>query len=618
MSIYEKNLQTIQKQDMELYQAVIAYGNPSSNILKDDVIADTVSAKNGSLITRIEKDGQTVYLNSQYNPEREAAKYIEQYRLVLDYSVMYFVGFGNGMIARELLVNMKEHVQFAFYEPSPNLFLNTIQNYDISDLIENKRIRITVKDLNDKEYVARWGSLVTEENYQICLFDALPKYRQLFKTACEQTEEVYRYFINMNRINVVTEAHFGKREATNDIQNMKYLVNCNCEEDFQSCFPTDKIVILVGAGPSLEKNIHVLKKAKNRAFIIAVDTVLGYLLDCEVYPDLVVSCDPGKSLKHFNREKAETIPLAMNSALNTKVVEKMSVGKLIFITSENPYYDGLFQLADRHMYSLSGGGSVSTIAFALALAWGFRRLVLVGQDLALSADKVHVGNVGYDHGRLEGEQIPVEGYYGETVYTSQDYKQYLDWYNIVIENNPDMEVINATEGGARIRGAKNMSLQEVLDTFCIEEFDFEKVIREKEPTFSGEKWNLCINKWKESVHNLTELGYKLVKGIRLAETAQKTVRKGNYSAKEVQRMQSEIDEILEECDKAEEIYFIACMIAQEQEDVLGDIYLADEDSDAEYCRILEKLANYMKSMEKAVEEIKDMFLQMIESVLKEA
>lgn len=263
------------------------------------------------------------------------------------------------------------------------------------------------------------------------------------------------------------------------------------------------------------------------------------------------------------------------------------------------------------MYSLSGGGSVATIAFALALSWGFRRLVFVGQDLALSADKVHVGNMGYDRGRLEGEQIPVEGYYGDTVYTSPDYKHYLDWYNIVIENNLDIEIINSTEGGAKIRGAKNMPLREVLDTYCTEEFDFEKAILEQPPTFSGKKWEQCIVAWKESINNLTEIGYKLVKGIRLAETAVKTVRKGNYSAKNIQKMQADIDRILEECDAADEIYFIACVVTKEQENVLEDIYLAEENNDDEYCRILEKLIDYMKSMETAVQEVKEMFIGLV-------
>lgn len=615
MDIYEKNLEAIRLKDQRLYQAIM-----DAAYEQGDITVEAEDARNGMPIIKVVQEDTAVYMNSQYDPEKEAVKFVGQYQNVLDYSVMYFVGFGNPYAIKQLLGTLGEHVTLVFYEPSVAIFLHMIHQFDITDIARDTRVIIYVKGLNAAEYVSEWSQLITYENYRVCIFDALPKYRKLFSEDYKNLEEVYNYLVQMTMVNVETSAHFAKDEVRNDIYNMRHLDNCNCEEDFEGMLPVDKPVILVAAGPSLEKNVMLLKEAKGKALIIAVDTIFRYLFERDIRPDLVVSSDPRKSLRLFAGAKVAQIPLAMESSLNYKVVDfiaNIAQQKILFVTSENPYYNTMFQLAGKNMYSLSAGGSVSTLAFALAIAWGFRRLVLIGQDLALAPNKVHAGNSGRQHGRLEGEQIPVEGYYGDTVYTSPDYKHYLDWYNLVVENNKDLEVINATEGGANIRGTIKMSLREVIDTYCNEEFDFERAIKDVPPSFSPGQKSLYVNRWRESVENLTELGYQLVKGARLAEKGIKTIKKGRYSAKEIQKIQDEINAILEDCESKDEIYFVDCMVAEKEKDILGDIYKAEASNDDEYCRILQKLKQYMNSMESAIDEVKGLFEEIIAEVSNE-
>ena len=58
-------------------------------------------------------------------------------------------------------------------------------------------------------------------------------------------------------------------------------------------------IILVSAGPSLNKNIMELKKAKNKAFIVATDTAVKPLLKAGIEPDLMVMVD-GEKPKRLN------------------------------------------------------------------------------------------------------------------------------------------------------------------------------------------------------------------------------------------------------------------------------------------------------------------------------
>lgn len=609
MDIYEKNLEVIRLKDQRLYQAIMdeAYE-------QDDIIVEVENARNGMPIIKVVQEDTAVYMNSQYDPEKEAVKFVGQYQNVLDYSVMFFMGFGNPYAVKQLLGTLGEHVTLVFYESSIAIFLHTIRQYDVTDIINDDRVELFVKGLNTEQYIGEWSELITYENYRVCIFDALPKYRKLFPENCKEVEEIYHHLVQMMANNVETIAHFAKDRVRNDIYNMRHLDNCNCEEDFEDALPVDIPAIIVAAGPSLEKNVMLLKEAKGKAFIIAVDTIFKYLIERDIIPDLVVSVDPRKAMRLFEGAETAGVVLAMESCLNYRAVDLMAQQKVIFITSENAYYNMMFQLVGKHMYSLASGGSVSTMAFALAITWGFRRLVLVGQDLALAPDKVHAGNVGNQHGRLQGEQIPVEGYYGDTVYTSLDYKNYLDWYNVVVANNENLEVINATEGGADIRATVKMPLREVIDTYCTEEFDFERAIKDMPPSFPPEQKHLYVDKWKESVDILTELGYQLVKGARLADKGIKIIRKGRYSAKEIQKIQNDIDTILEYCESKDEIYFVDCMVAEKEKDILGDLYKAEVDNDEEYCRILEKLKSYMNSMESAIDEVKGLFQEIIAEV----
>ena len=75
--------------------------------------------------------------------------------------------------------------------------------------------------------------------------------------------------------------------------------------------------IVVAAGPSLNKNIKELKKAKGKALIIIVDTAIKPLLNAGIVPDMFFIVDALKPVELVEIEGADTIPLVttLNAAL---------------------------------------------------------------------------------------------------------------------------------------------------------------------------------------------------------------------------------------------------------------------------------------------------------------
>lgn len=606
---FEKNMKALKAQDELLYEAICEYDST-----QPQYCPEIVQAKDGTEITKIVKDGKEWFLNSQYRPLQEATTFVEQYSQVIDYSFMVFLGFGNGMLARQLHQSMGEHVVLLFFEPSVEIFLHTMQHYDISDLFAAENLFITVEELNKEKVPEILTAHIQFDTYRNAIYDALPKYRQLFPEKNLWLEDFYRQGVMNVRVYLDTQQAFGKSFAINNIQNMKHLLNCNYRDDFKDVFPHDIPAVVVAAGPSLEKNIEVLKKMKGKALIVAVDTALRYLTEQGMKPDLGITVDAEKPIRLFDTEKIRELTLVIDSGSNYRAADLLSRHKLIFSGGNYVYYKKVFKINRRNFEFLKNGGSVATVAFSLLREWGVQRIILVGQDLALAPDKVHAGNDDVDLHKLDSDKIAIEGYYGNIVYTTWDYDAYRKWFEEVIEEEDCPEVINATEGGARIKGAIQMPLQKVLDTYCTREFDFEKAIEDVPIVFTEKDRPQLLALWEESVKNLGKLKRNFKEGIRLVEEEIRLITRKHYSKGNMRDIHRRLDKIFKECDSYMEIQLVDSMIAAEEEKILDDLYEMKESNDEEHCRLLEKLKKYLASMLEATDEVKELYVSVINQV----
>lgn len=606
---FEKNINVLQTKEKELCQRILEYVPTEPEYCPEQVLA-----KDGTEITQITVNGKVWYLNSQYRPLKEAETFVEQYSSVMDYSVMVFLGLGNGIIARELRKSLGNHVNILFYEPSVEIFLHTLRNYDISDLLADENVIIIVGNLNEEKISEALMDNINFENYKLAIYDALPKYRQLFPEQYHWLEDGYREAVYNIIIYLNTRQGLGRSMAVNTIRNMKHLLNCNYRDDFNGVFPKDIPAVVVAAGPSLEKNIHVLKQMKGKAFIIAVDTALRYLAEQNLRPDLAITVDAEKPIRLFESEDVRNMQLVIDSGANYQAADLLSGHKLIFSGGNYAYYQKVFQIAGRKFGFLKNGGSVATMAFSLLWEWGFERIVLVGQDLALAPDKVHAGNDDVDLYKLDGDKIAIEGYYGDTVYTTWDYDAYRRWLEEKIAEKDCPEVINATEGGAKIAGALHIPLQEVMDTYCRKEFDFEKAIQNVAPTFEAKDRTPLLEMWRQSVRDLEHLKYGFEEGIQLVDAEIQLIHQGNYARSDMEDIHNRIDNVLKECDSYIEIQLVDSMVASEEERILDDLYEMEESNDEEHCRLLEKLKKYMVSMSEAAEEARGLFQTVIDEI----
>lgn len=255
--------------------------------------------------------------------------------------------------------------------------------------------------------------------------------------------------------------------------------------------------ILVGAGPSLDKNLDQLREIQGRALICAAHTTVMPLVQAGIFPDLVAIIE-GQDLRHYFNDleglnRMTLVPVAQSHPAHLDV----GFERLMTMTMANGAAADWMQKA-YGLTPLATGPSVACISFSLLYALGCDPLVLVGMDCALTDNRSHCsGSIQgatrlvetTDDGRGKFEEKAtnttgewniqeVEAYGGHgTVLTRTVFSTYRNWLEGGAQTwGIDRTLINATEGGARIGGFQELSLAEVKDRYCRHEFSAQEII----------------------------------------------------------------------------------------------------------------------------------------------
>ncbi|MCM1157885.1 MAG: DUF115 domain-containing protein [Bacteroidales bacterium] len=526
-----------------------------------DIAVNVILAKDGTEILEICANGNVYRMNSLYRPEAEAEKFAKQYENMEKESILVVFGYGNGIFPRAIMETCGEAAKVIFYEPEEAVLRSIKDLREIDNVLGERGYLVTSgKPREGKPYypVSEFPRLLEELidyfNQEKVQYTALPKYREIFPEQYDYFAERINYQIRRNRANAATARLMGHDAVVNNIKNLRYIAKSYCGDSFCGVFPEDMAAIIVSAGPSLEKNVHLLKQAKGHAFIVCVDSAVKYLLERDIVPDILVSVDPCKPTALFDDERINGIPVVGGTDMNYRILEMLPESKIIFGSGENTYIQSLYEAAGHKLEQLESGGSVATLAFSLCRYWGFKCIILTGQDLALKGQQMYVGREKELVAR--GFLLETEDIYGNTVYTLREYIAYLRWFEQSVAAHPEIRVIDATEGGAKIEGTEIMTLKEALAGQAEVEFDFGACLDRVEPAFSLSRRETVWQRIQDSKQNLYRLKEKLKEGISLAGQGLKLAEKGVNSSREYSSINQQIQEICEFYNALEEDFFI--------------------------------------------------------------
>lgn len=415
-------------------------------------------------IAKIKINNKWIYIGSKYNVKYDIDKFLYNFKDKKDDKKYKFIvfGFGSGEHIKELRKKFKKSY-IAVFEPNPDIFEyaeNCSFVKDDNKIVLYKCIEDNIKEFCKSEFFDEFSIK------SIKIFD--------FSIYCKLYNLVFIKVITKIRDNITnciafsnTKRNFSERFFTAIMKNIPYICESSLFSDYINLYK-NKPAIIVSAGPSLDKNVDLLKGIEKNFVIITGGRPLKGLVDKKIEPSLVVSVDSEDINYELMKGCIENteLPLLYFEITNENILHNYSGPKII-----SPNASFIKKLINKETITLDAHGSVAHSMVSAAVYMGCDPIILIGQDCAYTDDSAHSKYLEDRHDDEKFDDVKseldiwVDGIDGKKVRTSRVLNVYRLGFEQMINKYKDIKFINATEGGARINGAIEMKLQDAIKKY---------------------------------------------------------------------------------------------------------------------------------------------------------
>jgi len=335
-------------------------------------------------------------------------------------------------------------------EYTPTRALHFFSTTLIEGLVRQKRLRLVVGENSEAVKQEFYTIYRPKESPAMKIIDTgrgSPEAQSFYYSVLTDIREEVR----LDVFNAGTLVCRGPLWQFNTVKNLPHLVRHPGINAFEGVFP-DKPAIVVGAGPSLNRALPLLKKRTDHFVIIATGTALIPLRKAGIRPDLVVAVDGSHLIGPQFDTSCDDLLFACSSLVYSDVTDRFR-GLFSGGLEASPLDHWIDEhIAPRGM--LYAGGTVTCSAMFLAAQMGCNPVCTVGLDLCFDEDgTTHAANSMYDGRKLAKHVLePVPGNRQHEVFTTAQFKCYIDLVSEFVRKTPKTTFININAGGARIDG----------------------------------------------------------------------------------------------------------------------------------------------------------------------
>ncbi|MGJ9366174.1 6-hydroxymethylpterin diphosphokinase MptE-like protein [Campylobacter jejuni] len=396
------------------------------------------------------------------------------------YPFICIYGIGNAL----LIKNLAKHYKHLFvFESEIELFILALSTIDLSEElcsgkiylvdIEEERADIQLLILFDMKDMFEYLSL-----YEMFVNNVY--YKKFYEDIWHRADNLCEKNIEVIVRNLISNLNIGFECYSHLLQNIPSMFE---SIPFQRILSERKNkfenAIVVSAGPSLAKQLSLLKAYQEKAVIFCADGALSMLEKEGIIPDYVTNLDcRDLAMKFFQNKENKTSLNILSCATHPSLVHFLDNKSVVL--RDDPLYQR-FNLND--FGYIDTGTHVSHFSYTLALALGFKNIIMIGQDLAFDKDG-NSHSKGFSYGeQFSGEKtvptLKAQAYGGKgevlTHITWNDYRIKLEY--LFACNEQKAKFYNATEGGARINFTEELSFKECCEKLLTKEkpkFDIPK------------------------------------------------------------------------------------------------------------------------------------------------
>ncbi|EFS7941286.1 motility associated factor glycosyltransferase family protein, partial [Campylobacter jejuni] len=377
------------------------------------------------------------------------------------YPVLYFYGFGNGILFKALLQN-KNHQHIIVFEKDIEIIWVIFHILDFSNELQNARLMVLENDkLQTQDYTELCSSKPFFQFSRIYFLELMSHYYERFH---EDVLELNKKLAE-NFKNIILRNGNDPKDALQGIEQFVYnlpqmITHPSYKELLSKRKNLSDTAIIVSTGPSLTKQLPLLKKYASKATIFCADSSYPILAKHGIKPDYVCMLERTElTAEFFNHDFGEfdkDIVFICAGVVHPKAIEYLK-GRNLVITQKVlafPYYINLKDFS----YAAVGLSVAHTLSY-LATYLSHKNIIFIGQDLAYAENGNSHPDDYQNSANYESqmyEHILTEAYGGNgKVETHSIWLLFKNWFeNEMIPNTRKMGITtyNCTEGGARIEG----------------------------------------------------------------------------------------------------------------------------------------------------------------------
>lgn len=488
-NILESNLKIIGQYNKKLVEDISALNSLQNNIsLCETVLKEPNINHNG------------VPIHSQSGAELEAQNIVSSSEDNLNY-IHVIYGLGLGYLFKEFCE--KTSGTIILYEPDIEMLRVTLEIVDFTKELSRNRVFV-VSDLDSLEKIL----------YVVYAFANRVKCHFLDYHRNSQSDQIQNLASELTRLNSILANNYNFQK----VQNFKFLNgSMSAFKEKIEATPLhllrdtlkDIPAIIVSAGPSLSKNINILKENQNKAVIFCVGTAYKTLVKNGIKPDFLNAIEMYDCTTQFSDYNLEEINFISESYTNAKFHELKYKRKFLTMSCENIANVWFSEITNNNITGYETKGTVSYNALNSAQMLGCNPIIMIGQDLAYTEGECYSRDSAYSNLKCiidpetsspkivskdieeyriavfgENSLTPLElqysylnnridelnsaltfvkGQNNDLLPTEQGYALFIEYFKDFAKKYKDTRLlVNCSNGGAQIDGFFNLQLKDVM------------------------------------------------------------------------------------------------------------------------------------------------------------
>ncbi|ANS76090.1 hypothetical protein AWM70_17115 [Paenibacillus yonginensis] len=496
--------------------------------------------------------GDRVYpLHSRFNATEEARKWtLTLEKGAKESKHAFILGTGLGYFLESYLEFTKVKDIF-IYEPSITVFKSWLYLRDVRTALSDKRIRLIAIGEDEHLFILVAKNLAEQISGAFVKVTP-PIYERKYPELIRRFDNYLKDMIIQQISDMQTRQENKVIWLTNILNNMQYIASTSSILALKGVLLGKGVkAVVVGSGPSLKKDIHLLPQLKEKCIIIAAGSSIQAMESYGISPHFVISMDG--SLSNYN------VFENINTA-NTSLIFLPPINYLITESYKGEMFHAKFQSDSIISYLVDpedeipkfiSTSTVTGTAIQLAEYMGIEEVVLMGQDLSFPDNEYYAPGVNHistedKEARISQASLWVDNVEGGKNRTKGSMQVLLKDIQVLVQvmKLRGVSIINTSKKGAIIEGTEWISLEELLpqlNDLSFDPNDLKSLLTPVGVVQRNEKLKVILNNLNKVILQVSKIEIKSKKLLeKLTDLRQAAAV---YNHKRIEAIINEINEI---------------------------------------------------------------------------